>query len=126
MHCVPPACCPYFPGCTAWGVYLVRRVYLVPGGCTWFQGVYLAPGGCTWSQEGVPGPRRGVPGHWGKVYLVTGGRCTWSHGGVPGPQGVYLVPEGGPGQVLSPVNRMTDRCKNITLLQTSFAGGNNR
>ena len=23
-----------------------------------------------------------------------------------------------------PVNRMTDRCKNITLLQTSFAGGN--
>ena len=25
-----------------------------------------------------------------------------------------------------PVNRMTDRCKNITLPQTSFAGGNNR
>ena len=25
---------------------------------------------------------------------------------------------------LPPVNRMTDRCKNITLLQTSFAGGN--
>ena len=24
-----------------------------------------------------------------------------------------------------PVNRMTDRCKNITLPQTSFAGGNN-
>ena len=24
-----------------------------------------------------------------------------------------------------PVNRMTDRCKNITLSQTSFAGGNN-
>ena len=24
----------------------------------------------------------------------------------------------------SPVNRMTDRCKNITLLQTSFTGGN--
>ena len=23
-----------------------------------------------------------------------------------------------------PVNRMTDRCKNITLPQTSFAGGN--
>ena len=27
---------------------------------------------------------------------------------------------------LHPVNRMTDRCKNITLPQTSFAGGNNR
>ena len=26
-------------------------------------------------------------------------------------------------QPLHPVNRMTDRCKNITLLQTSFAGG---
>ena len=25
-----------------------------------------------------------------------------------------------------PVNRMTNRCKNITLPQTSFAGGNNR
>ena len=25
----------------------------------------------------------------------------------------------------SPVNRMTDRCKNITLPQTSFAGGKN-
>ena len=25
-----------------------------------------------------------------------------------------------------PMNRMTDRCKNITLPQTSFAGGNNR
>ena len=24
-----------------------------------------------------------------------------------------------------PVNRMTNRCKNITLPQTSFAGGNN-
>ena len=29
-----------------------------------------------------------------------------------------------PGQ-RPPVNRMTDTCKNITLLQTSFAGGNN-
>ena len=29
-----------------------------------------------------------------------------------------------PAQVLPPVNRMTDRCKNMTLPQTSFAGGN--
>ena len=27
-------------------------------------------------------------------------------------------------QTTPPVNRMTDRCKNITLLQTLFAGGN--
>ena len=26
----------------------------------------------------------------------------------------------------APVNRMTDRCKNITLPQTSFAGGNKK
>ena len=34
-------------------------------------------------------------------------------------QGVYLP------RYPPPVNRMTDRCKNITLPQTSFAGGNN-
>ena len=84
-------------------------------GCTWFQrGVYLwgegylIQGGCTWF-GGVPGLG---------VYLVLG--CTWSGGvpglgGVPGPRGC---------QVLPPVNRMTNRCKNITLPQTSFAGGN--
>ena len=59
--------------------------------------------GCTWS-GGVPGPRR-VPGPGG---------CTWSQLGVPA-------------QVLPPpVNRITDRCKNITLPQTLFAGGNYR
>ena len=31
---------------------------------------------------------------------------------------------GGLGKSPFPVNRMTDRCKNITLPQTSFAGGN--
>ena len=54
--------------------------------------------------DGVPGP----------------GVCTWS-------QRVYLVRGGGgtcPGNP-PPVNRMTDRCKNITLPQTSFAGGKN-
>ena len=29
------------------------------------------------------------------------------------------------GQTLPTVNRMTDRCKNMTLSQTSFAGGKN-
>ena len=37
--------------------------------------------------------------------------------------GVYLP--GVPAQVLPPVNRMTDRCKNITLPQTSFVGSKN-
>ena len=77
------------------GVYLVWGVYLVPGagGCTWFWGVYLVPRG---------------------VYLVRG--CTWSWG-----VGVYLVLGGVAGQVLPPpVNRMTNRCKNITLAKTSF------
>ena len=69
----------------------------------------------------------GVPGPGG--YLVPGG--------VPGPGGVYLVRGGvpGPGGYLvrgvpawgglslpdtPPVNRMTNRCKNITLAKTSF------
>ena len=50
------------------------------------------PGGCTWP-GGVPDSRG-----WG---------CTWS-GGVPGPGGSC------PGT--PPVNRMTDRRKNITFL----------
>ena len=55
VGCIPPACCPYLPACTARGV---------PG-----------PGGCTWSREvpglgGVPGLGRvpglsGVPGPGG-------------------------------------------------------------
>ena len=55
---------------------------------------------------------------WG-VFLPRG---VYLPGGVPA-GGVYL-PGGVPAQVLPPVNRMTDRCKNITLPQTSFAGGN--
>ena len=50
----------------------------------------------------------GVPAQRGGVYL---------------PEGVYL-PRGVPVQALPPVNRMTDRSKNITLPQTSFAGSN--
>ena len=80
------------------GVYLVRGVP-GPGGCTWSRGVPGPGVGCTWFPGGVPG-QGGVPGP----------------GGVPRPGGVYLVP----GQVLPPVNRMTNRCKNITLAKTSF------
>ena len=58
----------------------------------------------------------------------SGGGCTWSQEGVPAwSGGVYLPGPGGvPGQVLPPVDRMTHTYENITLPQTSFAGGNNR
>ena len=79
------------------------------GGCTWSWGVYLV-------LRGAPGP--GVYLVWGVyliwgVYLVPGlGGCTWSQEGTcPG---------------TPPVNTMTNRCKNITLPQTSFAGGKNK
>ena len=64
VGCVPSACCPYLPACTAPGVYLVRGGVpglggvRGPGGCTWSGGVYLVWGG-TWS-GGVPGPGEGV------------------------------------------------------------------
>ena len=55
------------------------------------------------------------------MYLVRGGLT----------RGVYLVLgregclwRGVPGQVLPPVDRMTHASENITLPQTSFAGGN--
>ena len=113
VGCVSPACCSYLPACTAPGVYMPRGVYL-PGGCTCpggvpGQGVYLPGGylarGCTC--PGVYLPRGDVPA-WG---------CTCREGGLPA--------GGVPAQVLPPpVNRMTDRCKNITLPQTSVADGN--
>ena len=111
---------PGLEGCT-WsrGVYLVLGGVPGPWGCTWSLGVYLVPGG--------------VPGLG--VYLVSGG--VPGLGGVPGPRGVctwswgvyliwgvYLVPGGVPGPggtcpgTSPPVNRMANRCKNITLPQT--------
>ena len=62
---------------------------------------------------GVPGPGCAWSGCWGR------GVPSWR---VPGPgDGIPACTEADP-----PVNRMTDRCKNITLPQTSFAGGNNQ
>ena len=85
----------------------------VPG---WSWGGVPAWSGGTWSQGGVPG--------WSGGDLVPGGVPAWS-----GEGGVYLPGLGGylPGPPPpSPVNRMTNWCKNITLAQTSFAGGNNK
>ena len=97
VGCIPPTCCLYLPACTA------------PRGCTCPGGVY---------------PPRGV-------YLPMGlpARGVLAQGGVPAPGGCTCP--GGctwPRCMLAytpPVNRMTDRCKNITLPQTSFADGNN-
>ena len=116
VGCVPPACCPYLPACTARGVYLpapeggvpgLGGTCLVPGGVpAWFvggvpglggylpgpRGVYLVPGVPAWSG--------GVPSWLGGTCLVPGGVPAWSQGGtwsvgyLPGPRGVYLVPGG--------------------------------
>ena len=40
------------------------------------------------------------------------------------PRGVVCVSQHAMG-LTPPVNKITDRCKNITLAQTSFAGSNN-
>ena len=68
---------------------------------------------------GVPGPG-GVPSLGLGVYLVAG--VVPGLGGIPGPGGCTwswgCTCPGTP-----PVKRMTDKCKNITLPQTSFAGG---
>ena len=122
-------------GCT-WsqgGVPGLGGVYLVPGGTwsqgctwsgdTWSQGLYLVPGG-------VPDPGGiclvpgvvylvwwggCIPGLVGGVYLVPGG--VPDPRGVPGPGGCTWSWGGVPGQVLPPVDRITDACKNITLPQ---------
>ena len=93
--------------------------HALPGGVP-AGGVNLPSGGCTClGVGGVPAWGWGVylPGGvpaWG-VYLP--GVCVYLPGGCVPAQGV-------PAQVLLPVNRMTDRCKNITFPQTSLAGGN--
>ena len=55
-----------------------------------------------------------------RLLTVCGGVPAWE--GVPA-QGVYL-PRGTCPGTPPPVNRMTNKCKNITLPQTSFASGN--
>ena len=86
QECIPVKCVPSAAVAVSapGGGYLVLGMYL-PRGCTWSRGVYL-PGG--YLSGGVPGP---------------GGVPAWGSGG-------YL-PRYSP---LPPVNRMTDRCKNIT------------
>ena len=56
-----------------------------------------------------------------RLLTVSGGEFAQPWWGLPNLGGLH---PGGLGRPPSPVNRMTHRCKNITLPQTSFAGGN--
>ena len=109
-------------GCTCPGVYLAGGTCL-GGTC---PGVYL-PG------EGVYLPRGTC---WHRVYLPRGvylpESCIWYYlyaASTPTEcqhlcSSLYSVTQVHAGiQPPPPVNRMTDRCKNITLPQASFAGG---
>ena len=89
----------YLPG--PGGVYLPGP----GGGCVpaWSWGGCLVLGGCTWS-GGVPAWSRGGVPAWSQ-----GGVPAWSRGG-----------RAWSGTSPPPVNRMTHRCKNITLAKTSF------
>ena len=111
VGCVPADRRPYAGVCFPGG-------FSIPGGS--------APGGCL---------------VWG-VCLVRGGcACSWGggvwSGGVLHARGVVGVVASGPGgsgkenppgweNPFPPVNRMTDRCKNITLAKTSFRPVNTR
>ena len=85
------------PGCLLWGVSAPGEC-LLPGRCLLPGGV-SAPGGC----------------------LLLGGICSQGgvcSGGVSAPRGWY--PSMHWGRHPPPVNRMTNRCKNITLATTSL------
>ena len=94
------------------------------GGCTESRGVYLVPGGVLSPGGFAP---RGVCLLLGGVCL--GGICSrgcliWgvsAPGGMSDPGGVSALGGGSASDMPpSPVNRMTDRCKNITLATTSL------
>ena len=72
------------------------------------QGDVHGPGGCL--VQGVSGPGGGVPG--------PGGGSAWSRVVCSG--GSASVPFGIPSPSFPPVNRMTNRCKNITFATTSL------
>ena len=103
--------------CTCPGVYLPRESTCL--------GVYLPRGstclGCTCLGGGVNAFRGYLT--WG---CTCQGGCTFPGVTCPGGSGGCTCPGGYLHRYFPPVNRMTDRCKNITLPQTWFVGGNNR
>ena len=103
VGCVPAAQWPYAGICFRGGGVCSRRGSALGGGCllpggVCYQGVLLLGGVC--SEGGVS---------------ALGGVC--SQGGVGG-CGIPACTQAAP-----PVNRMTDRCKNITLATTSLTNG---
>ena len=86
----------------------------------WRWGCLLLGGGCLlW---GVSASRGSAPGEvcsWKGCLLLGGGSAPGGLLLVPGDVSQYAL-----WQTALPVNRMTDRCKHITLFQTSFAGCN--
>ena len=82
---------------------------LPPACCPYLPACTVLGGVCSW--------RGCLPLVWGGCLPLVPGRCLplVLGGCIPACNGADP----------SPVNRMTDRCKNITLPQTSFAGGKN-
>ena len=87
---------------------------LCAGGVSSLGGSPLGEGGLLW-ERGVSSGGGGLL--WGRGVSSRG----VSSGGSP-PGGVVVSQHAL--RQTPPVNRMTNRCKNITLPQTSFAGGN--
>ena len=79
VGCIPPACWPYLPACTAQGGAWSQGVSAL-GGCL-LQGECLLWGGVC--SRGVPAPGWGLP--LGGCLLLGGGVCAQV---VPGPGGV--------------------------------------
>ena len=105
-----------------------------PGGLHLWGGDLTNPGGsASWggsdqprgsaSRGNFPNPGGSTSGGLHPGGSASGRVCRNPHPSPPTP----ICLQGGIGQPpLPPVNRMTHRCKNITLPQTSFAPGNER
>ena len=97
-----------------WGGVWAWSASISPWVCAWIWSPSISPlevgleggvslaGGSPWRGVSLEG-----------VGCLLGGGCLLGRGGIP------ACTEADP-----PVNRMTDACENITLPQTSFAGGN--
>ena len=81
---------------------------------------------CFWSENVDFLYGGGVRGCRGGRAWLPGGACVAAGGGVRGCWGGHAWLPGGchVTRTPPPVNRITDRCKNITFAQTTFAGGN--
>ena len=110
QECIPVGCVP-----------AERRPYAgvcFPGGGVCSGGVLHAGGEVVSGPEGGS-PCRGGRGWWCLVRGVCSGGVLHAGGGVSAPGG-FSMPGGFSLPDPPPVNRMTNRCNNITLAKTSF------